>query len=240
MTDPRGISGAFLPLSVAAKLKPGEVPEGQRAFPGARGTPESRAKDPIQASWVRPSPVQLTEAGRRALEGFDGSTTDNPRLRCEPTNIIFDWTFDTMVNRIEQTPQAITLKYGFMNLTRTIHLDQREHPQSLKPSLAGHSIGRWEKDVLIVDTVGFAPGVLSADARTMHSAQMRVVERFTFDAEKRALTRSYVATDPLYFTGEYKGSDTLHPAEVPYERYKCDHTLAGSIRDPHCEVASPR
>jgi hypothetical protein len=240
MTDPRGISGAFLPLSVASKLKPGEVPEGQRAFPGARGTPESLAKDPIQASWVRPSPVQLTDAGQRALEGFDGATTDNPRLRCEPTNIIFDWTFDTMVNRVDQTPKAITLKYGFMNLSRTIHLDQREHPKSLKPSLAGHSIGRWEKDVLIVDTVGFAPGVLSADARTMHSAQMRVVERFTFDAEKRALTRSYVATDPLYFIGEYKGSDTLHPAEVPYERYKCDDTSAGSIGDPQRKAASPR
>ena len=195
--------------------------------------------DPIRASWVRPSPVTLTEAGKKAVEKLDFSTPDNPRLRCEPTNILFDWTFDTMVNRIEQSPKSITLRYGFMNLSRTIHLDQAEHPKNLKPSLAGHSLGRWEKDVLVVDTLGFAPGVLSADARIMHSAQLHIVERFTFDAEKRALARSYVATDPLYFMGEYKGSDTMYAAEVPYERMKCEDTSAGSIGDPN-RNASPR
>jgi hypothetical protein len=241
MTDPRGISGAFLPLSVASKLKPGEVPEGQRAFPGARGTPESLAADPIHASWVRPSPVELTDAGKRAVQNLDFSTTDNPRLRCEPTNILFDWTFDTVVNRIEQSPQRITLKYGFMDLTRTIHLNQATHPANLKPSVAGHSIGKWEKDVLVVDTVGFAPGVLSADARTMHSAQLHVVERFTFDAQKHTLVRAYIAEDPLYFKGQYKGSDTMYAAEVPHAPYGCDDRSAGSIGDPQKKAApSPR
>jgi hypothetical protein len=239
MTDPRGISGAFLPLSVASKLKPGEVPEGQRAFPGARGTPESLAQDPIHAAWVRPSPVALTDAGKRAVEKLDFSTTDNPRLRCEPTNILFDWTFDTIVNRIEQTPQRITLRYGFMDMVRTIHLDQTAHPANLRPSVAGHSIGKWENDVLVVDTVGFAPGVLSADARTMHSAQMHVVERFTFDAQKQTLTRTYVAEDPLYFSGQFKGTDTMYVAEVPYGNYNCDDRSAGSIGDPQ-RKPSPR
>ena len=109
MTDPRGQSGAFLPLSQASKLSPGEVPEGQRAFPGARGTPESLAQDPVKASFSRPSPVTLTEAGKRAGEKFNSASRDNPRLRCEPTNILFDWTFDTMVNRIVQTPENVTL-----------------------------------------------------------------------------------------------------------------------------------
>jgi hypothetical protein len=241
MTDPRGISGALLPLSVASNLKPGEVPEGQRACAGARGTPASLAEDPVHVAWVRPSPVELTEAGKRAVQKLDFSTTDNPRLRCEPTNILFDWTFDTMVNRIEQTPQRITLRYGFMDVLRTIHLDQAAHPANLKPSVAGHSIGKWDKDVLVVDTVGFAPGVLSADARTMHSAQLHVVERFTFDAQKQTLTREYVAEDPLYFSGQYKGSDTMFPAEVAYGPYKCDDRSAGSIGDPQKKAApSPR
>ena len=129
MTDPRGQSGAFLPLSQAQQLKPGEVPAGQRAFPGARGTPESLAADPVHASWTRPKAVALTAAGERASRGFDGSTTQNPRLRCEPTNILFDWTFDTLVNRIIQTPTTITLRYGFMDLQRVIHLDQATHPR---------------------------------------------------------------------------------------------------------------
>ncbi len=66
MTDPRGQSGALLPLSQASKLAPGEVPEGQRAFPGARGTPESLAQDPVKASFSRPStgPADRSRATR--------------------------------------------------------------------------------------------------------------------------------------------------------------------------------
>ena len=222
MTDRRGISGALVPLGVADNFAPGEVPEGGRAFPGARGTPESLAPDAIRTAWTRTSPVALTEAGKRAAEGFDGSSADNPRLRCEPTNILFDWTFDTLVNRITQSDAAIRMQYGFMGLTRTIHLDVTEHPAVLTPSVAGHSIGRWEGDVLVVDTVGFAPGVLSADAVTMHSDQLRIVERFALDSEAGALRRTYVAEDPLFFSGQYTGSDNVFIADLPYESYNCD------------------
>ena len=122
------------------------------------------------------------------------------------------------------------MQYGFMGLTRTIHLDVTEHPAVLAPSVAGHSIGRWEGDVLVVDTVGFAPGVLSADAITMHSDQLRIVERFTLDSEAGALRRTYVAEDPLFFSGQYTGSDNVFIADLPYESYNCDergHVTAG-------------
>lgn len=36
------------------------------------------------------------------------------------------------------------------------------------------------------------------------------------------LNRSYVATDPVYFTDEYIGSDTLLVADVPYENHGCE------------------
>ena len=42
-----------------------------------------------------PSIRPLTAAGAKAMEGFDGASTDNPRLRCEPTSILFDWTFES-------------------------------------------------------------------------------------------------------------------------------------------------
>jgi Family of unknown function (DUF6152) len=222
MTDRRGISGALVPLSVAETLAPGEVPAGARAFPGARGTPESLAEDAIHTAWVRPSPVALTDAGKKAAEGFDGSSADNPRLRCEPTNILFDWTFDTLVNRIVQDENAIRLQYGFMGLERTLDLNATEHPENPAPSVAGHSIGRWDGDVLVVDTVGFKPGVLSADAVTMHSGELHVIERFSLDLANRALRREYIAVDPLYFAGEFKGADTVYAADLPYEAYGCD------------------
>ena len=222
LTDPRGMSGAFLPIGVAQGLKPGEVPEGTQAFPGTRGTDVSLAEDPIGAFWNRPSAIPLTEAGARAIEGFDGASTDNPRLRCETTNILFDWTFEADVNRIVQREDRITLLYGSMGLERTVHLNMTEHPADIEPTRAGHSIGRWEGDVLVVDTVGFAPGILSADGRIPHSDRLHVVERFSIDPERPALRRSYVADDPLHFQGEYKGSDVVYIADLPYQGTGCD------------------
>lgn len=222
MTDRRGISGALVPISVAETLAPGAVPQGGRAFPGSRGTPESLAENAIQAAWGRPSPLALTEAGRRAGEGFDPASTDNPRLRCEPTNILFDWTFEQYTNRITQDENSIRIQYGAPGIDRTIHLNETEHPANIEPSVTGHSIGRWENDVLIVDTVGFAPGVLSADTSTMHSAGLHVVERFTLDRATKALRREYVATDPAYFSGEYRGADVVFPADLPWEPPSCN------------------
>ena len=221
MTDRRGIEGALVPLSVADSLAPGELPAGARAFPGARGTPESLADDAIHTAWSRPSPVALTDAGKKAAEGFDPSSADNPRLRCEPTNILFDWTFETFVNRIEQNESVIRIRYGAMGIDRTIWLNA-EHPAQLEPSLAGHSIGRWENDVLLVDTVGFKPGVLSADTSTLHSDALHVMERFSLDRDGNALRREYAAEDPKYFTGQYRGADTVLVSDLPYEAPTCD------------------
>jgi hypothetical protein len=222
MTDRSGISGALVPISVADRLAPGAVPEGGRAFPGSRGTPEAAADDAIRAAWTRPSPVPLTEAGRRAAEGFDPSSPDNPRLKCEPTNILFDWGFETFTNRITQDENVIRIQYGAPGIDRTIHLNETEHPANVEPTVEGHSIGRWENDVLIVDTVGFKPGVLSADGSTLHSDQLRIVERFTLDRERMALRREYVATDALYFTGEFRGADVVFPADLPWEQPTCN------------------
>lgn len=226
MTDPRGLTGTLVPLSVARTLD-GELPPGMRSFPGARGTPESLADDPIRAAWSRPSAMPLTQAGQQAIEDFDPASSDNPRLRCEPTNIIFDWMFDTPVHRITQHEDRITIEYGTVGgLNRTVYMSSEgtvvAPPDGWEPSLAGHSVGRWEGDVLIVETTGFAAGILSADGYTPHSDQLQVVERFSLDTDTWALTRDYVAEDPLYFLGQYTGSDTVYPADLPFEPDACD------------------
>jgi hypothetical protein len=221
MTDRSGQSGALVPLSLAESLVPGELPQGVRAFPGARGTPESLAEDAIRAAWTRGSALPLTEAGRRAAEGFDPSSSDNPRLRCEPTNILFDWTFETFTNRITQNERTIRIQYGAPGIDRLIHLDESTHPADVERSLTGHSIGHWEDDVLVVETVGFKPGVLSADTRTLHSDELRIVERFWLEKDRGALRREYVAEDPRYFEGQYRGSDTVYVADLPYATPSC-------------------
>lgn len=222
MSDPRGQLGTLVPLSQASTMKPGEHAAGQAAFPGARGSPASLASDPIKAAWDRPIPLRLTEKARQALQDFDPASTDNPRLRCEPTSILFDWTFDSVVNRIVQTPTRITMQIGHMDLARTIHLDRTAPPANVRPSRAGYSIGRWEGDVLVVETTAFEPGVLNADARILHGSRLRVVERFELDATGTRLTRSFVAEDPEYFADSWRGSDVVLPADVPYAPYSCE------------------
>jgi hypothetical protein len=203
MTDPRGQSGPLVPLSVAQTIEPGEAPQGRAGGGGGGGAAE------------RPQP---TEAGAAAAEGYQTYGPMNPRMNCQTTSILFDWTFDGPVNRITQHDGYITLQYGQLGFERTIHMIDA-HPETIVPSRSGHSIGRWEDDVLIVDTIGFAPGVLSGSL--MHSGEMHVVERFSFDPERRALTRTYVAEDPLYFTGQFAGSDTIFPADLPFAPDPC-------------------
>ena len=221
MSDPRGLLGTLVPLSQAGRMRPGELPAGQAAFPGARGTPASLADDPIQAAWDRPIPLRLTARARQALQQFDPASTDNPRLRCEPTSILFDWTFDSVVNRIEQTPARITLRYGHMDLARVIHLDRNAPPPDVQPSRAGYSVGRWEGDTLVVETTAFLPGVLNADARILHGERLRITEQFTLDQAGTRLVRSFVAEDPEYFADAWRGSDVVLPADVAYEPYRC-------------------
>jgi hypothetical protein len=78
--------------------------------------------------------------------------------------------------------------------------------------------------VLVVDSVGFQPGVLSAPVR--HGGKLHVVERFTLDPKTVKLTRTYVAEDPDYLKGQYTGSDVVGIADQGFTRDNCkDQTL---------------
>ena len=218
MTDPRGQFGTLVPLSEVDEFEPGGVPEGQRPIPGARGTPEAAAgANPFGGRRPRVGAVELTPAGQAALEAVDfGPVTERS---CRNTSILADWAGEP-VNRITQEDDTITLQYGRLGLTRTIYMNMEAHSADIEPSRAGHSIGHWEDDVLVVDTIGFLPGILTG--ATPHSKQLRVVERFSLDPQTLSLTRSYTAEDPLYFAEAYERSDVLQPSEVPYDPEPCE------------------
>ena len=55
-----------------------------------------------------------------------------------------------------------------------------------------------------------------------NSDQLHIVERFSLDPETQALTREYVAEDPVYYTDQYVGSDTVLLSDVPYVAHSCD------------------
>ena len=119
-----------------------------------------------------------------------------------------------------QRGDEIVLRYGYMDLVRTIHMNA-VHPRTVVPSLGGHSVGRWDGDVLEVDTVGFAPGVLIPIAGILHSDRLHVVERFAVDPAAKTLTRTYRAEDPLYLKTPYVGTDVMTRTSEPYTAYNC-------------------
>jgi hypothetical protein len=62
---------------------------------------------------------------------------------------------------------------------RIIYMDGRPHPKDLKPSYYGHSVGRWEGDTLVVDSVGFNERFWFERQGAPHTDQLHLTERFT-------------------------------------------------------------
>jgi hypothetical protein len=201
---PDGRGGNLVPKS----MKPG-IESGQLSM-----------ADVPPSGWG-PRPVTYTATGQAEADAFEmWSPDDNPRLRCKPTSIVFDWTFDGAVNRITQAGDSIVINYGLYSFERVVHMNMDAHPGDIVPSYSGHSIGHWDGDVLLVDTVGFASGVIAAPVR--NSDQLHIVERFALDPETLELRRDFVAEDPVYYTDQYVGYDLVLPADVPYVAHRCD------------------
>jgi hypothetical protein len=107
---------------------------------------------------------------------------NEPYLQCLPAGAVrgtpYPW-------RMIQTPthakatHIFKLDEGSIHSFRQIFMDGRKHPADLDPTWYGHSIGWWEGDTLVVDTVGFN-GKFWFDRRGHYgSEKLHVVERFT-------------------------------------------------------------
>jgi hypothetical protein len=205
---PTGGNGSMVPKSMVADFASGKI-----------------TNDDVRATQPPRPQVVYTEQGEAAAKAFNGrSPEDNPWFNCKPTSFIRDWTADWPINQFRQTTTAsgekvIDITYGLYNFKRQIHIGMTEHPANLEPSYAGHSIGNWEGDTLVVDTIGFAEGVLSPPTRS--SEQMHIVERFTLDTAKMALKREYTVTDPVYLAAPYASYDVMYLSDVPFAEQPC-------------------
>jgi hypothetical protein len=91
---------------------------------------------------------------------------------------------------------------------RTVYMDGRSHPHDLQPSYYGHSIGWWEGDTLVIDTMGYNESFWLDRRGVPTTTQLHTVERFTrTDAE----TIDYEITvyDPGAYTAPWTGGFNL-------------------------------
>jgi len=101
--------------------------------------------------------------------------------------------------KIIQTPGEIVMLYEVETIFRQIFTDGRKHPADPSPTWLGYSVGTWDGDTLVVDTLGFND-LSWLDARGHgHSEDMRVEERF-HRRDFGHLEVTATVTDPKVFT----------------------------------------
>ena len=81
--------------------------------------------------------------------------------------------------KIVQTPKLTLMLFESDTIFRQIFTDGRKHPDDPQPSWLGYSVGHWQGDSLVVETVGLVPfGPLDVFGHP-HSEALRVTERFS-------------------------------------------------------------
>jgi len=81
--------------------------------------------------------------------------------------------------RLVETPTHFFILEEAMHGFRQIFVDGRSHPADVEPSWMGHSVGRWDGDTLVVDTVGYNDLSWLDGQGHLHSDRMHTIERFT-------------------------------------------------------------
>jgi hypothetical protein len=108
---------------------------------------------------------------------------DDPYTVCLPMSVLrtnpYPWAFAMSYTAKGLSHIYILHELGDPGVHRVVYMDGRPHPDDMIPSWLGHSIGRWEGDTLVVDTVGFNDRFWFDRRGTPHTEQLHIVERYS-------------------------------------------------------------
>lgn len=127
--------------------------------------------------------LQAYQAWRKAVEENDG-VVPRDGSNCRPPGLPGIMTVGQYPIEFLFTPGRVTTHHEAWMQWRIIYTDGRPHPapEDLDPSFYGHSIGHWEGDTLVVDTVGIKDIVELAPGMK-HSGNVHIVERIYLSKE---------------------------------------------------------
>ena len=103
-----------------------------------------------------------------------------------------------------QQPEMITLIYQRDQQVRRVFMNQ-QHPANLKPTPYGHSVGHYEGDVLVIDTVAMTADDIIDYFGTPATRALHVVERYRVVNNGTALEVQFTVEDPGVFTTAWSG-----------------------------------
>jgi len=106
-----------------------------------------------------------------------------------------------------QTPKEVTILLEQDHQIRHVYLDV-PHSQEVKPSWYGESIGHYDGDSLVVDTIGLAPRSFVDSYRTPHTDKMHVVERFQLIEGGKQMQIHITVDDPDTFNQPWQATRT--------------------------------
>jgi hypothetical protein len=143
-------------------------------------------------------------------------------------------------NRILQTPTEVFISYEMVHDTRVIPLDGRPHVGSKIRQYMGDSRGHWEGDSLVVETTNLTDqtsiGLNGNGLR--HSADMKIVERFTRKAADELQYEIHI-DDPKTYTRAFTiRVPLISPAGfqlLPYDCHEGNYMLANVLRGERAE-----
>ena len=221
---------------------PGPVmsPKDRPYVPNGNGNqPTYRIADtsnPILKPWAKEQ-MEKANADVRA-----GKVPYITRERCWPAGVP-GFTVYTRVQPIHfyQTPKEVTIINELNTQIRHVYLDV---PHSKNPghSWYGESVGHYEGDELVVDTIGLNDKTFVDNYRTPHTDQIHVVERFKVIEGGKTLQASVTVEDPGAFNMAWTGVQRWKRIARPLEEYLCEESNIGFfgydvVPIPHAEKA---
>jgi hypothetical protein len=121
-------------------------------------------------------------------------------MQCEPYGYVREVT-NPLPMAIRQAGGNLMFHYEEWNVDRTIYMDGRDHPADLEPSMMGHSIGHYDGDALVIETVGVkGDRLFSFISGGSYSDQMTGTETYTLREGGRVLHVEFLYMDPVILT----------------------------------------
>jgi len=147
---------------------------------------------------IAPEKVPFTPYGAERYKNID--MAKNPNGQCLPPGPSRAITGPSPF-QIVQSPGSVAILFENHFIYRLIYTDGTQHPSDIAdyPAFMGHSVGTWEGDKLVVDTVGINERTWLDSAGMEHSAKLHLTETFRKTGPDRI---EYVVTydDPVFFT----------------------------------------
>jgi hypothetical protein len=146
-----------------------------------------------------------------------------PHARCKPSGSVrqLQTPYGVEIVDLPELQRVYFFDIGGPHSFRVVYMDGRTHPPTVLPSAYGHSIGWWDGDTLVVDTVGYNEGFWIDRRGLPATERLHTIERFT----RRLLdTMTYEVTidDPGAYTRPFSGRFDLRldPGTEMFE-YMC-------------------